>query len=154
MSRFKKQKSTKMAPVSTASLPDIVFMLLFFFMVVTTMKEVDLMVEIKKPEVTEVTKLQNASLIDYIYVGPSLDPQKHGTEPLIQLDDKIVTNVLQIEAFINEKRMPRPEGERAHVTTSLKIDHEVKMYIVTAIKEELRKVDALKILYSARKAVE
>lgn len=43
MAKFKKDGKRETPAISTASLPDIVFMLLFFFMVSTTMREVSLM---------------------------------------------------------------------------------------------------------------
>ena len=69
MSKFKKKKKG-MPGISTASLPDIVFMLLFFFMVTTVMRETEL--KIKKPQLpkaTEIKKLERKSLVSYIYVG-------------------------------------------------------------------------------------
>ena len=62
-----------MPPISTASLPDIVFMLLFFFMVSTTMKEVELKVIVKTPDASEIKKLEKKSLTSYINVG---EPQR------------------------------------------------------------------------------
>jgi biopolymer transport protein ExbD len=153
MSRFRKNKKNRMQEMSTASLPDIVFMLLFFFMVVTTMKEVDLQVEVDKPEATELTRLDEAGLVDYIYIGPSLTPEVHGPEPLIQLDDKIASSPLEIQAFILEKRSSRNEGEIPLITTSLKVDAKTKMGIVVAVKEQLREVNALKINYSTKRGV-
>jgi biopolymer transport protein ExbD len=83
MSKFRKKGGRKMAALSTASLPDIVFMLLFFFMSVTSMKETDYKVKIKLPQATEVKKLEKKSLVSYIYVGTPLAAHqaKYGSEP-------------------------------------------------------------------------
>ena len=58
MSKFTKKKSSELPAISTASLPDIVFMLLFFFMVVTVLRDSDLLVENKLPKADQVEKLK------------------------------------------------------------------------------------------------
>ena len=141
-----------MAALSTASLPDIVFMLLFFFMSVTTMKETDYKVKIKLPTATEVKKLEKKSLVSYIYVGAPLSSyqSKYGTEPRVQLNDKI-SNLVDIPDYVESERQAHDEAERPLLTYSLKVDSDAKMGIVTDIKQELRKVSALKINYSTLK---
>ena len=69
MSKFKKKKSGELPAISTASLPDIVFMLLFFFMVATTMRETTLMVQNSLPTADQVEKLDKKDLVMYIYAG-------------------------------------------------------------------------------------
>jgi biopolymer transport protein ExbD len=90
MAKFTRKGKGGTPGISTASLPDIVFMLLFFFMVSTTMREVELKINVSVPSATEVTKLENKSLVSYIYVGQPLKSyrDKFGTEPRIQLNDK------------------------------------------------------------------
>jgi len=153
MSKFKESASKELPAISTASLPDIVFMLLFFFMVTTTIRDVSLMVKVKIPTATELTKLEKKSLVSYIYVGP---PQKqyvkvHGTEPTIQLNDQF-QKVSDIANFIIAERAARDESEIPFMVTSLKVDEFTKMQIVGEIKLELRKAAALHINYSSRKA--
>ncbi|MGY6562826.1 MAG: ExbD/TolR family protein [Luteibaculaceae bacterium] len=146
MSKFKKDGSKKTPGVSTASLPDIVFMLLFFFMVTTVMREQDLLIKITKPNATEVTALEKKALVDYINVGPPIDP-RFGTEPRIQLDDSFA-NLVDLGPWVEDNRKRRKEAEVPLLTTSLKVDKKTKMGIVTDIKQELRKAQALKINYS------
>ncbi len=149
MSKFT-QKGKKTTPaVSTASLPDIIFMLLFFFMVVTVMREDDPKVKITKPQATETEKLEKKALVDYINVGPPVD-LRYGTEPKIQLDDAFA-DVDDIPTWIELNREARKEVERPLITTSLKVDKETRMGIVTDIKQELRESNALKINYSVNK---
>lgn len=153
MGKFKDSGNKELPPISTSSLPDIVFMLLFFFMVSTTMKEVTLNVNITKPEASEIKKLEKKSLVSYIYVG---EPKKSfakvlGTEPRIQLNDQFAT-VDDIGDYIETERGKRNEKEVPLMTTSLKVDENTKMGIVTDIKQQLRRVSALKINYSTRKA--
>ena len=152
MAKFRKGGSRQMAGLSTASLPDIVFMLLFFFMSVTTMKETDYKVKIKLPTATEVKKLEKKSLVSYIYVGAPLSTyqSKYGTEPRVQLNDKI-SNLSDIPDYVESERQSHDEAERPLLTYSLKVDSDAKMGIVTDIKQELRKVSALKINYSTLK---
>jgi biopolymer transport protein ExbD len=153
MSKFRKSGSKETPAISTASLPDIVFMLLFFFMVTTTIRDVSLLVKVKMPTATELTKLEKKSLVSYIYVGP---PQKqfvkiYGTEPRIQLNDQFA-KVSDIPDYILAERASREEAEIPFMVTSLKVDEFTKMQIVGEIKMELRKAAALHINYSSRKA--
>ncbi len=149
MSKFRKNGKKSQPAVNTSALPDIVFMLLFFFMVSTTMKEVEVQVDQKKPEATEVIKIERKSLVDYIYVGQPLNVSKFGKSPVIQLDDQIYFNPIEIRQWKDMKLSERSEGDRGLVTTSLKIDVKVKMKTVNQIKNELREINALKINYSA-----
>ena len=138
--------------ISTASLPDIVFMLLFFFMVTTSMRDSTVMVRTKVPSATEIKKLQKKSLVSYINVGPPLPKYQtiFGAEPRIQLNDQFAT-IDDIQQFIVSEREKKKEYERPQMTTSLKVDAETKMGIVVDIKQALREANALKINYSTRK---
>lgn len=152
MHKFRKKGGKELPPISTASLPDVVFMLLFFFMVSTTMREVSYKVHIRLPQATELSKLEKKSLVSYIYVGePLLQYQKtFGIAPRIQLNDQFA-NVGDIQDYIIAERESRDEAERPLMITSLKVDENTKMGIVTDIKQELRKSAALHINYSSRK---
>ena len=153
MSKFKKNKKGGTPPISTASLPDIVFMLLFFFMVTTVMRETEMLVDNTLPQATEVKKLERKSLVSYIYIGSprGLNRKKQfGAKAKIQLNDSYA-NVADIQAFIAAERESRAEEEIPLLTTSIKADVDVKMGIVSDIKEELRKAQAYKINYSTRK---
>jgi biopolymer transport protein ExbD len=147
MSRFKQKGSKELPPISTSSLPDIIFMLLFFFMVTTTMKQADVFVKVSPPKATEVEKLVKKSLVSYIHVGPPLQ-KKYGTKSRIQLNDRFAT-IDEIQEFITKEREARNENEKKQLTTSLKVDKETKMGIVTDIKQELRQVGAFKVVYSS-----
>ena len=155
MSKFRKKGGKELPPISTASLPDIVFRLLFFFMVSTTMREVTFMVEIKLPTATELTKLEKKSLVSYIYVGEPLAQYQRtsGVSSRIQLNDQFA-NVGDIQDYIIAEREARADAERQMMITSLKVDENTKMGIVTDIKQELRKSAAMHINYSSRQRVE
>ena len=145
-----------MPAISTASLPDIVFMLLFFFMVTTVMRETEMLVDNQLPQATEVKKLERKSLVSYIYVGAPRGNNrkvKYGTKAKIQLNDAYA-NISDIQAFIIAERESRAEEEIPLLTTSIKADIDVKMGIVSDIKQELRKAQSYKINYSTRKEQE
>lgn len=153
MAKFNRKGKVKGVPaISTASLPDIVFMLLFFFMVSTTMKETNMKVKYTLPEATETIKLEKKSLVSYIYVGAPLVQYQgqYGTLSKIQLDDKFAV-VSDIGDYVAAEREKRDEKERPKMTVSLKADEKTKMGLISEIKLELRKADALKLNYSARK---
>jgi biopolymer transport protein ExbD len=149
MSKFTKKKDGDLPPVSTASLPDIVFMLLFFFMTVTVMKDSSLMVENVLPNASEVKKLEKKDRVLYIYVGrPTRDYQKvFGTEPKIQLNDKFAS-VSEVGDFILQERAKKPQELQNVLTTAMKVDKNANMGLIADIKQELRKVNALKINYT------
>lgn len=155
MGRFKKRKGQGSQTINTSSLPDIIFMLLFFFMVATTMRETKLLVDVKQPKAEEIEKLKNKKLVSYIYVGspPKGRQDMLGTEPRIQLNDAYAETA-EIQEFIAREKELLSEGEKKLMTTSLKVDQETKMGIVSDIKQELRKANALKINYNTRKEFE
>lgn len=152
MAKFSRKGKGGMPALSTASLPDIVFMLLFFFMVTTTMREQELKVKVKLPAATEVAKLEKKSLTSFIFIGqPTREYQAiFGTDARIQLNDSFKT-LTDIRDFISAERESLDEADRGFMTVALKIDEEARMGQVTDVKQELRKASALKISYIARK---
>ncbi len=152
MSKFSKKRGKATPAISTASLPDIIFMLLFFFMVVTTMRDAELKVQVSTPYATELTKLEEKSLVNYLYVGrPTPQFQSiYGTKPRLQLGDKFA-DVSEIPLFLERHKVKVPESRRAQITSSLRVDGTVTMGIVQDIKTQLRKAGQLKVNYSAKK---
>ncbi len=151
--KFAKKKKG-MPAVNTASLPDIVFMLLFFFMVTTTMREVELKIQNPRlPSASEVKKLEHKSLVSTIYVGKSKDANKYGKGDKIQLNDKIAT-ADDVPAFIYNERDQVPENQVPFMTTSIKADVESSVGTITDIKLKLRDVNALKLSFSTHKGGE
>jgi biopolymer transport protein ExbD len=152
MSKFGKKKKG-MPAVNTASLPDIVFMLLFFFMVTTTMRETELKIETPRlPSSSEVKKLEHKSLVSTIYVGKAKDA-KLGKGDKIQLNDKIGTPE-DVAAFIYNERDQVSEKEQPYMTTSIKADKESSVGTISDIKLKLRDVNALKLSLSTHKGGE
>lgn len=152
MAQIRKDKERETPALSTSSLPDIIFMFLFFFMAVTTMKEVTFKVRVSPPLATEVQKLENKSLTRYIYVGkPNEDLKKaFGSETRIQLGDAFA-DINELEDFIVSERSAMSEEDQNLMTVSIKADKDTKMGIVNDIKQALRRAYALKIVYSASK---
>lgn len=150
MSKFKKKRGASKPEISTASLPDIIFMLLFFFMVVTVMRESELKIKVSVPQATELEKLERKSLVSYLYVGKPLPKYQavYGTAPRLQLNNQLAT-VDDIPVFMEQERQARAEEERGLITASLRVDREITMGLVTDVKTELRKSGQLRINYSS-----
>ena len=151
MSKFNKKKSGDLPAVDTASLPDIVFMLLFFFMVATVMRQNTLKIANNLPFADQVEKLDKKDLVMYIYAGqPSQNYKQYGTEARIQLNDDFAS-VKDIAAFIAQERASKREELIPFLTTALKVDGDANMGLIGDIKQELRKVNALKLNYTTKK---
>jgi len=151
MSKFQKKRGKSSPAISTASLPDIIFMLLFFFMVVTVLRDSELKIKVSTPQATELTKLAEKSLVNYLYIGKPLAKYKedYGTAPRLQLNDKFAA-IGEIPVFLEQHKISVPENKRNRITSSLKVDGEVTMGIVQDVKTKLRKSGQLIINYSAK----
>ena len=146
MSKFKKKKGGELPPVSTASLPDIVFMLLFFFMVATVLRKNDLKVLNQLPPADQVEKLDKTRTV-FIFAGkPGEGYKNFGEEPKIQIGDKFV-NVDEVQPAILEEREKLRDELKDKVVVALKVDKEAKAGIVQDVKKELREANLPKIIY-------
>ncbi len=145
-----KKESKRTPEISTASLPDIIFMLLFFFMVVTVMRESEQLVDVQYPKATELTKLERRSLVANVFIGPPSGQLAitHGDAPRIQLNDQFAT-LEDIIPWVRDQKQPIPQDRQKGFTVSLKVDSETKMGLISDVKQELRKAQALKVNYSA-----
>lgn len=150
--RFNRTGRRDMPTLNTSSLPDLIFTLLFFFMIVTTMRESRLKVEFTVPQAAELERLERKSLVTYLYVGRPAGPYRVrlGEESCIQLND-VLADTGDIRPYIEAERARLSEADRPRMQVSLKIDENTQMGIVADIKEVLRKVHALNVNYSARK---
>ena len=119
MPKFKKNSNTSQ-DIPTAALPDIIFMLLFFFMVTTVMRETDIMVKQQIPRATQLTKIERKSLVSYIYVGEPKNVALYGSEPKIQINDVFITED-DIVGFVNTEKDKLDEVERDQITMSMKL---------------------------------
>ncbi|KXX71896.1 biopolymer transporter ExbD [Flammeovirga sp. SJP92] len=148
MATFKKKTKTKQ-DIPTSALPDIIFMLLFFFMIATTFRESELLVKNSLPQASELTKLEKKSLVSYIYIGEPSDTRKYGTEARIQVNDVLIDPEQIVQHVIQEKDKLGEDSEK--ITMSLKIDREAKMGIISDVRQKLREANALKVNYAANK---
>ncbi|WP_299116167.1 biopolymer transporter ExbD [uncultured Winogradskyella sp.] len=153
MSKFKKKKGGELPAISTASLPDIVFMLLFFFMVATVMRDNSTMVENTLPIADQIEKLKKDRTM-FIYAGkPSSQYSNLGTEGRIQINDSFV-NLDAIQPAVFEYIATLPEELKDRVVIALKVDEKTNAGIVSDVKQELREANALKIMYITGKKKE
>ncbi len=154
MAVMKKKGKGGIPPISTASLPDVIFMILFFFMISTSMRELDLLVKAELPNATEVSKLEKKQLVSYIYIGSPIESQRaqFGTAPRIQLNDSY-RQPKDILDFVASERDKLSEADRQAMTVMLKADKSTKMGIIAEVKKQLRIANALKISYAANKSL-
>lgn len=150
MAVIRKKEKRETPAIGTSSLPDIIFMLLFFFMISTSMREQEALVAVQLPKATEIQKLEKKSLASYIWIGPPTRQlrAKFGDSPRIQLNDSYRT-AYEIGQFIASERDNLDEADRPGMTVIIKADQMIRMGIITDVKMELRKANALKITYAA-----
>jgi biopolymer transport protein ExbD len=154
MAVMKKKRKGGIPPISTASLPDVIFMILFFFMISTSMRDMEVLVKTVLPNATEVSKLEKKQLVSFIYIGQPIDSQQaqYGTAPRIQLNDSY-RDAKFIGEFVASERDKLSEADRQAMTVMLKADRGTRMGIIADVKQELRIANALKISYAAQKAL-
>lgn len=148
MGKFNKSGTKEMPEMNTSSMPDIVFAILFFFMVTTTMRSEELMVVMKLPSASEVQKLEKKSLVTYINIGIPTDTRL-GTGTQMQLNDRYA-QVEDIQNYIAQEKASMNEADQPLMTVSIKADENTRMQYITDVKQALRQAYALKISYSAR----
>ena len=154
MSRFKRRQSNSVPGLNLASMPDLIFTVLFFFMLVTHMRDVDPKVHYEVPQGTELTKEVNKSGLVYIFIGKPVDAQGRilSDETRIQMGDRYVT-VAEIGDEIAKEHNGMSEDDREHLTVTIRADRDTEMGIINDVKQELRKAGALNINYSAEKRI-
>ncbi|WP_456096849.1 ExbD/TolR family protein [Porphyromonas sp.] len=154
MGKFSKSGGREMPELNTSSLPDLVFAFLFFIMMVTTIREVTPKVSFSNlPTATELTKLEEKSLVTFIYVGkPNKEYREmYGSNSAIQLNDQVTQNPTAVYSYLKQSQSKIKDERRNLMQVSLKADKDTKMNIISQIKEELRRAEALNLSYSARK---
>ena len=152
MAVMKKKGERAVPAMATTSLPDVVYIVLFFFMLSTSMREQELLVKHELPSATEIQKLEKKQLVSYIHIGePTKAMQaKWGTAPRIQLNDSYKTPE-DILDFIAAERDNMSEADRASMVVCLKADKKTKMGVIADVKQQLRQANALKISYASLK---
>ena len=141
-----------MPELNTSSLPDLIFSILFFFMIVTSMREQEVKVQVELPKGTELTKLERKSTVTNIYIGTPMN-NKESQEAGIQLNDRQLSRreVNNLKSYIVEEK-ERLGSKAAKMKVALKVDNNIDMGLLTDVKMQLRKAYALQIIYSANEA--
>lgn len=145
MARFERRSSDTDPGFTTASLPDIVFMLLIFFMVTTVLREQDIQVRTDLPEAEAITKIDQKRLISKVHIGPLKRGENQG-ETAVQIDDALIEDRTTIRSIMYNKIQEQPK-----LIASLKVDVESEMSVVNEVQQELRKAGALRINYSSNR---
>lgn len=144
---FQKKVQTKQ-DIPTASLPDIIFMLLIFFMVSTVLRETTVQVRTTLPQAEALTKIDQKRLVSYIYIGPrKLDGNRLG-DTGVQIDDALIEDTATIRTVMYRKLVEQPK-----LIVSLKVDETSEMGIVLDVQQELREAGTLRINYSSRREI-
>ena len=135
--------------MNLAAMPDLIFTVLFFFMIVTHMRDEKPMVRFDIPQGTEVEKARKAGMI-YLFIGKPVNERGDvvGDESRIQLNDHSVT-LDEIGAAIEEERSHMSEENRQQMVVSIRADRGTEMGLINDVKQALRKAGALNINYSA-----
>ena len=160
MARFRKEEKKETPELNMGSMSDIIFMFLFFFMVITTMREATLKVKFQPPKATEIQKLEKKSLVANIYIGAPISKNENTLPPgkvSVQLNDQTIKAedlAADVRDCIGTEKESRSEEDKNKLTFSLKVDKDVQMRYVNTIKNELRQNNALKINYATGKKSE
>ena len=145
---FAKKSANTKEEIPTASLPDIIFMLLIFFMVTTVLRETELLVNVSIPQAEAVEKIDQKRLIQYVYIGPERLENGLG-DPAVQVDDAIVRDLPDIR-----QAMFRRLREEPRTITSMRVDRDVETGLLYDVQQELREAEALRVNYSTSREAE
>lgn len=145
---FAKKSSGTKQEIPTASMPDIIFMLLIFFMVTTVLRETELLVNVSIPQAEAIEKIDQKRLIQYVYIGPEKLENGVG-DPAVQIDDAIVRDLPQIR-----QAMYRALREEPRTIVSMRVDREVETGLLYDVQQELREAEALRVNYSTTREAE
>ncbi|PSQ74174.1 MAG: biopolymer transporter ExbD [Bacteroidetes bacterium QH_7_64_110] len=143
--KFQRRSSSTEPEFTTASLPDIVFMLLIFFMVATVLRETNIQVRTKLPQAEALTKIDQKRLISKVHIGPLKRGENQG-DTAIQIDDALIEDRRAIRQIMYKKLQ-----EQQRLIVSLKVDRESEMSVVNRVQQELREANALRINYSSNR---
>jgi len=146
MSHFKKKSANTKQTIPTTAMPDIVFMLLIFFMVTTVLREVTLQVRVQLVKAVNIEKIEQKRLISYLYIGPEVLGGNTYGETKVQIDDALIDNLTYIRRIMYDKLVEQPK-----LIVSLRVDTDSEMGMVTDVQQELRQAGTLQINYSTRR---
>ncbi|MEX2436161.1 MAG: biopolymer transporter ExbD [Balneolaceae bacterium] len=148
MGHFKKKSAKTSQSVPTSAMPDVVFMLLIFFMVTTVLREVELQVQIDYTDAQNIEKIEQKRLVSYIYIGPERLGGNRVGETKVQIDDAMVEDINAIRNIMYDKIVEQPR-----LIVSLRVDADSEFGIITDVQQELRHAGTLRINYSTRRQI-
>jgi biopolymer transport protein ExbD len=146
MAHFKKKNAGSKQEVPTSALPDVIFILLFFFMVTTVLREVTLKVRVNLTQAENIEKIEQKRLLSYVYIGPERLPGNKLGEDKVQIDDAIVEDIGAIRTLMYDKLREQPK-----LIVSLRVDENSEFGLLTDVQEELKKANTFRINYSTRR---
>lgn len=148
---FRKRHKYEVPQLNTASLPDLIFTVLFFFMMVTHMRSVPVKVEYTVPQGDELTRLSNKAAVLYIYIGARQHPGQSGERDdgtFIQLGDKFATTEEIVDYVSAERKAMSPEN-RDRMIVSVKADRNTPMGVISEVRQALREANVMHVSFSA-----
>ncbi|MCW9708382.1 ExbD/TolR family protein [Fodinibius salsisoli] len=148
MAHFEKKSAKTSQDVPTSAMPDVVFMLLIFFMVTTVLREVNLQVQINFAQAENIEKIEQKRLISYIYIGPEKQQGNQTGPTRVQIDDALIEDIGAIRNLMYDKYKEQPK-----LIVSLRVNDESEFGVVTDVQEELREAGTLRINYSTKQEV-
>lgn len=146
MSKFKKKQAESKQEIPTSAMPDVVFMLLFFFMVTTVMRDTTLHVRVNLTAAENIEKIEEKRLLSYVYIGPERLPGNQLGEDKVQIDDFLVDNIGDIRNLMYDKLREQPK-----LIVSLRVDETSEFGLLTDVQEELKHASTFRVNYSTRR---
>ena len=146
MAHFKKKQAGSKQEIPTSAMPDVVFMLLFFFMVTTVLREVTLKVRVNLTQAENIEKIEQKRLLSYIYIGPERLPGNRLGEDKVQIDDAIIEDIGAIRTLMYDKLREQPK-----LIVSLRVDEASEFGLLTDVQKELQEASTFRINYSTRR---
>lgn len=143
---FKKKQAGTKQEVPTSAMPDVIFILLFFFMVTTVLREVTLKVRVNLTQAENIEKIEQKRLLSYIYIGPERLPGNRLGEDKVQIDDAIVDDIGAIRTLMYDKLREQPK-----LIVSLRVDEGSQFGLLTDVQEELKQASTFRVNYSTRR---
>lgn len=148
MAHFEKKSADTSQDIPTSAMPDVVFMLLIFFMVTTVLREVELQVQVNFTQAENIEKIEQKRLVSHIYVGPEKLPGNKLGESRVQIDDALIDDIGAIRTIMYDKYQEQPK-----LIVSLRVNDETEFGIVTDVEQELREAGTLRLNYSTKQEI-
>ncbi|EGC20077.1 ExbD/TolR family protein [Prevotella multiformis] len=148
--RLYRNRNHDIPALNTASLPDLIFSILFFFMLVVHMRKATVHVKYQVPTATELSRLYNKSSVQYIYIGRPVNRlgQVDGKETVVQLNDHL-TSIPEIRNYLIRLSAALPPEQRRQLSVSIKADRHVDMGTIMDLKQALREANVLNVNFTA-----